>query len=66
MTRNDACPQCDQKALDCDEVDIGVGRMSGPLTCGACHWGEEYGPDDSEEIEAIDSALADSLEPPCK
>ncbi len=37
------CPECALESLDRDEVDVGVGVMSGPAFCNACGWSESDG-----------------------
>lgn len=33
------CPRCNEE-LNCDEVDIGVGTLSGNYRCDSCGWSE--------------------------
>ena len=43
---NRKCPECGGETW-CDEVDIGVGIMYGPLSCSECHWVESSSPPDN-------------------
>ena len=34
------CPKCGNNDMDCIEVDIGVGTMTGNYSCPKCGWRE--------------------------